>query len=288
MPYTTQQWFERGKWFLYRGNRIFYVEEGSGEPLLLLHGFPTSSWDWHKIWDGLISSSRVIALDFIGFGYSDKPPHYDYSMPDQADLVEKLLGHLGITQYHILAHDIGDTVAQELLARQLDRQSIQITSCCLLNGGLFPETHRATRTQKLLLGPFGFWIARLLNYKRFVSSFSMLFPDTTRPAESEMLDLFALISHKNGSRIMHRLIRYILERRRNRERWVTALQKASVPIRLIDGMDDPVSGAHMVDRYQQLIPKPDVIELHNCGHYPQMEKPDQVLNGYREFRKFAG
>lgn len=285
MTYSIDQWREKGKWHTYNGHQIFYVTEGNGEPLVLLHGFPTSSWDWHKLWDTLSQTYRVIALDFIGYGFSAKPKNYDYSVKDQVNLVEQLLFNLQIGHYHLLAHDYGDTVAQELLARQVDRQENRIKSCCLLNGGLFPETHRATRTQKLLLGWFGSIVAKMSTYKRFVNSFLILFPDQTKPSEDEMRSLYDLIRHNNGHEITHLLIRYIIERQQNRNRWVTALQKAKIPLRLIDGMDDPVSGAHMVVRFKELIPDPDVVEISGCGHYPQMEVPEKVFESYSQFRK---
>ncbi len=284
MTYSIDQWLKKGNWFTYKGHQIFYLVEGSGEPLVLLHGFPTASWDWHKIWDKLSQTYQVITLDFIGFGFSDKPKDYVYSIKDQADLVEYLLIHLQIGHYHLLAHDFGDTVAQELLARQLDREEHTIQSCCLLNGGLFPETHRATRTQKLLLGWLGSFVAKMSTYKRFVSSFSILFPDQTRPSEDEMHSLYDLIKYNNGHEITHLLIRYIIERKQNRTRWLVALQKAKCPLRLIDGSDDPVSGVHMAARYKELIPDPDVIEISGCGHYPQMEVPETVINHYFQFR----
>jgi pimeloyl-ACP methyl ester carboxylesterase len=285
LPYTSHQWLETGTWFLYRGHRIFYRIEGNGQPLILLHGFPTSSWDWHRLWDSLRNSYQLIALDFIGYGFSDKPRNYTYSIDDQATLLEHLLAHLKIGTYHLLSHDVGDTVAQELLARQLDRSEHRILSVCLLNGGLFPETHRATAMQKLLLSRIGFIVARLSTSKRFVASFSILFPVATRPTVDEMRELYSLITYKSGTKIMHRLIKYIIERRENRSRWVGALQKANCPIRLIDGLEDPVSGKHMVERYRELIPQADVVELAGCGHYPQLEKPEDVLNKYAEFRK---
>lgn len=156
MPYTSHQWLETGTWFLYRGHRIFYRIEGNGQPLILLHGFPTSSWDWHRLWDSLRNSYQLIALDFIGYGFSDKPRSYEYSINDQATLVEQVLAHLKIGAYHLLSHDVGDTVAQELLARQLDRKEHRILSVCLLNGGLFPETHRATNRCKVPKSSFGY------------------------------------------------------------------------------------------------------------------------------------
>jgi len=285
LPYTSHQWLETGTWFFYRGHRIFYRIEGTGQPLILLHGFPTSSWDWHRLWDSLRNSYQLIALDFIGYGFSDKPRNYTYSIDEQATLLEHLVAHLKIGTYHLFSHDVGDTVAQELLARQLDRSEHRILSVCLLNGGLFPETHRATVMQKLLLSRIGFIVARLSTSKRFVASFSILFPDATRPKEDEMRELYSLITYKSGTKIMHRLIKYIIERRENRSRWVGALQKANCPIRLIDGLEDPVSGKHMVERYRELIPQADVAELAGCGHYPQLEKPEDVLNKYAEFRK---
>ncbi|MBL7845867.1 MAG: alpha/beta hydrolase [Cyclobacteriaceae bacterium] len=284
MIYSIDQWRKKGKWLTYNGHQIFYVVEGTGEPLVLLHGFPTSSWDWHKLWDTLSQTYRVITLDFIGFGFSAKPKEYNYSIKDQASLVEQLLFDLRIDHYHLLAHDFGDTVAQELLARQLDRHENKIKSCCLLNGGLFPETHRATRTQKLLLGWFGSIVARMSTYERFVNSFTILFPNQTRPSDDELRMHYELIKHNNGHKITHLLIRYIIERQQNRDRWVTALQKAKIPLRLLDGLDDPVSGAHMVARYKELIPDADVTEISGCGHYPQMEVPEIILKNYAEFR----
>lgn len=276
------QWKSSGRYFQYRGHSIFYKTEGAGTPLLLLHGFPTSSWDWSSLWAALNDKYQLIALDFIGFGLSDKPRHYAYSLQDQAELTEQLLKHVGISRYHILAHDIGDSVAQELLARKFDRKSNQILSCCFLNGGLFPETHRPTRAQKLLLGPFGFLISRLFSYRAFSKSFSIIFFQP--PSEEELRCHYELITYHNGHRIAYKLIRYILERRVNRERWLAAIQHANCPLLLIDGVSDPVSGAHMVKRYRELVPQSQVVEIEGCGHYPQMEKPELVLQAYLTFR----
>ena len=113
-----QSWKETGKYFYYRNHAIFYQDSGVGGPVLLcIHGFPTASWDWHNLWPQLTRYFRVITLDMIGFGFSAKPRNYDYSIFDQANLHESFLKHLNINSFHILAHDYGDTVAQELLAR---------------------------------------------------------------------------------------------------------------------------------------------------------------------------
>ncbi|GLQ50014.1 epoxide hydrolase [Dyella flava] len=259
--------------------------------LVCIHGFPTASWDWHALWMELCRHfSRVIAPDMIGFGWSDKPRHYNYSIYDQADLHESLLYAEGVTHYHILAHDYGVTVAQELLARYEQRRaagdrSLELQSVCLLNGGLFPETHRARPVQKLLLTPLGPLLAAMINERSFARSFAPLFGRDNRLDAAEMHQFWQLCSHQHGQRIAHKLIGYIAERHANRERWVGALQATQVPLRLINGPADPVSGEHMVKRYRELVPHADTVLLPGIGHYPQIEDPNGTLDGLLAFHR---
>jgi len=71
----------------------------------------------------------------------------------------------------------------------------------------------------------------------------------------------------------------------HRERWVGALQREGVPLRFINGTVDPLSGARMVERYRQLVPNPDTVQLQGIGHYPHTEAPVQVLRHYLAFRE---
>lgn len=283
-----EDWKRKGTYFNYNTHQIFNVEEGEGDPILLIHGFPTSSWDWSQMWSRLTDRYKVLALDMIGFGYSDKPRNYNYRITDQADLVEALLRSKNILQVKLLTHDYGDTVAQELLARFNDRQSnneegLIIESLCLLNGGLFPETHKALLIQKILMSPLGSIVSRLFNRKKLGDNFKKIFGPDTQPTEQELDEYWSIISYKDGNYISHLLIKYMQDRIDNRERWVTALQNANIPIRVIDGIYDPISGQHMVDRYRELIPSPDVIELDRIGHFPLIEAPDSVLKHYLDF-----
>ncbi|MBV8062993.1 MAG: alpha/beta hydrolase [Nevskia sp.] len=291
MTPTFESWRAGGRRHSHRGHDIFWQAGGGGAGgvLLCIHGFPTASWDWNLLWPELCRHfSQVIAPDMIGFGWSDKPRRYAYSMFDQADLHEELLRGEGVSRYHILAHDYGDTVAQELLARHEQRRaagdtSLQVQSLCLLNGGLFPETHRARRIQKLLLTPLGPLLAAAMNERSFARSFSVVFGKQTRPDAAEMHQFWQLLAHRHGNRIAHKLIRYIPERRANRARWVGALQTTTVPLRLINGPVDPISGEHMVQRYRELVPNPDTVLLPGIGHYPQVEDPAGTLKAFLAF-----
>lgn len=283
-----EAWHGDGASYRHNGHEIFYRDQGSGTVILLIHGFPTASWDWRPIWPTLAARYRLLAPDMIGFGYSAKPADYPYSIMDQADLCEGLLASLEVRRVHVLAHDYGDTVAQELLARFNERQAagqpgLQLASVCFLNGGLFPETHRPRLVQKLLISPLGPLLARGLGEGSFRRSFSAIFGEKTQPSEEELRDFWRLVSYNDGLKRFPRLIRYMTERRQHRARWVGALQAARIPLRVIDGAVDPVSGRHMVERYRELVPRPDTLLLEGIGHYPQVECPQGVLDGYLPF-----
>jgi len=144
---TLEEWKRGGRWFAYGRHRIFYRTEGDGPPLLCLHGFPTSSWDWHRIWAPLVKSSRVVAPDMLGFGFSSKPADTAYTIAGQTDLIEALMRELGIDAAHLLLHDYGTLVAQELLARQL-RGTGQAPGAV----GVLPQRHRVSRSSRGLAG----------------------------------------------------------------------------------------------------------------------------------------
>ena len=280
-------WKASGEWLHLCGHQIFVKDEGDGRlpTLLLIHGFPTSSWDWSGVWDALKTRFRLVALDMLGFGYSDKPNVSTYSIHGQADIVEALVTARSLGQFHILAHDYGDTVTQELLARhQKGAGAGQLLSCCFLNGGLFPETHRALLTQKLLLSPLGVLVNKFAGYKQFSKNFSSVFGDKTKPAEAELIIFWQLINEKDGKHIFHNLITYMRDRKLHRERWVGALQQSTIPLALINGSVDPVSGAHMVARYRELGCRLDYLgELASIGHYPQVEDSAAVIEHFYKF-----
>lgn len=281
------EWQSRGETLTVNGHRIFVVDEGSPDQntIVLIHGFPTASWDWHKVWSALRQSHRLVAMDMLGFGFSDKPTSHRYSIHEQADVVEAVVEQLGLDDFHVLAHDYGDTVAQELLARQNAGEGAgHWQSVCFLNGGLFPETHRALPTQKLLLSPLGALFNMLSSKRRFDSAMARVFGPDTKPNAQELDDFWALVAYNDGKKLFHKLITYMNDRKRHRERWVSAIRDARVPVALINGSLDPVSGAHMVARFRELaLPLAWFVELPRIGHYPQMEAPEEVSRSYLAF-----
>jgi pimeloyl-ACP methyl ester carboxylesterase len=274
---ALDDWLDRAQFLDHESHRIAYWTAGEGRPLLLIHGFPTSSWDWHQVWGALAERRCVIACDMLGFGLSAKP-RSGYSIFRQAEIQMALLQELGVTEFDVVAHDYGDTVGQELLARRNEQGAgFGLGRMLLLNGGLFPEQHRLLPIQRLGSSPFGFIVGRLMNRQRFGQSFYRVFGVETQPDEQELDDFWRLIAHNDGHRISHTLMHYIAERRKHRERWVGALQQAAVPLKLVDGGVDPISGRHMYDYFRELVPGAEAVCFDDIGHYPQTEAPDRLL-----------
>ncbi|MCJ8321336.1 MAG: alpha/beta hydrolase [Colwellia sp.] len=281
-------WKAKGKLVELNGYNIFTLVDGDPKKptLLLIHGFPSASWDWEGMWKMLIKHFHLVTLDMLGFGFSDKPKNIDYLITQQADIFESFLKQLNIDAYHIIAHDYGDTVAQELLARQVkDNKYDHIKSVCLLNGGLFPETHRPVLIQKSLLSPLGFLISKLTSKSRFSNNLHHIFGPLSPPSQQVIQGLWDLLVFNNGLAVMHKLIDYIKQRREHRDRWVGALIDTQIQIKLISGSLDPISGKHMTDRYRELIPNANVTELPLLGHYPQVENAKAVSEAYLAFRE---
>lgn len=276
-------WHQSGFFHQYRHDgitrQVYINHVKSNKPcLLLIHGFPTSCYDWKPLWLTLAKHFHLITLDLLGYGLSDKPSNATYTFSLQADIIEDVLKHQGIKEFHILAHDYGDTVAQELLARHgqpNDNDDFDIKSTILLNGGLFPETTRPILTQKILLSPVGFLVAKFFSFKKFIANFNHICYQKVPVADLAIH--WQLIQHNQGVDVIHKVIQYIRERQVHRHRWVNALQQYPQPLRLINGICDPVSGQDTLMRFEQLIEQADTIALLETGHYPQIENPHAVL-----------
>jgi pimeloyl-ACP methyl ester carboxylesterase len=285
---NLNDWQTAGQHFQYRENKIFYrFDKPDKEAAILLHGFPSSSFDYHKIWNALNAEFSVLAFDLIGYGFSDKPSSFDYTTFNQTDILCNLVESLRIEKLHILAHDYGNTITQELLARDEEKRlNFSIESICFLNGALFPETHRPILAQKLLISPLGFLFAKFISDAKFKKGLQSVFGEHTQPTEQELNDFVTVFKYNDGKRIAHKLIRYMPERQKYRARWVGALERMRQPFRFINGLDDRVSGAHLVERFRQIVPhQTNIIELAHTGHYPHFETPETVIEKYLEFHR---
>ena len=275
----AREWQSKGEAELYRGHRIHAFERPGTDPLLLfLHGFPSSSYDWRTLLEHE-DEHAVLALDFLGFGLSSKPRDHVYSLLWQADLVEDLLRRLPPARaVFIVAHDMGTSVATELMARDLEgRLDVELAGALLFNGSIVLERASLTRAQLLLRSRMGAFFALLSNERVFRQQFGALF-STEHPLDPrEAADQWSLICHNGGRTLGHRLIHYLDERQRYAERWHGAVRDWEGPLSFAWGLQDPVATTAVLDALIELRPGAPVDRLPELGHYPQLEDPAAIV-----------
>ena len=183
----------------------------------------------------------------------------------------------GISSTIVVAHDYAVSVTQELLARRAQGAlGVELIAVHLLNGGLYPDLHRRQPTQTALLDPEqGPRIGELLNEELIVQGLGPTFAEGY-DAAADSTDIWRSMSREDGQRIGHLLIRYITDRERHEQRWVSALEHTDVPRAFVWGMLDPVSGGHMAPRIRERMPDAPFLALDDVGHWPQLEAPERV------------
>jgi len=280
MPRDVRDWREGGRALSTSAGEIFLRSAaGAGPTVVLLHGYPSSSYDFRQVVTQLGGHTWLV-MDFLGFGLSDKPRPHRYSLFEQADLVETVIADAAAGPIVLLAHDMGTSVATELLARDLEsRLPFDLQRVVLTNGSVILEKASLRPVQKMLRSPLGFVAARLSNRRMFVREFGRLFtPAHPLPAE-EADAQWALLSYRSGHRIAHLLTAYLDERVRYASRWHGAVRDWPKPLGFLWGLDDPVATTAVLDGLRELRPAAEVVELPGLGHYPQLEDPGAFVAG---------
>ena len=278
MNTTLDSWISGGARRRISGSshELFVRQDGpvDGKPVTLFHGFPASSFDWASVIPALTGAGyRVTTLDFLGYGSSDKPHPYPYTLMEQASLVQAVWGDLGIERTALVAHDYGVSVAQELLSRDPGR----IESMAWLNGGMFPDLHRPADFQQHLTELSGEdaeeYITETVYRKALLGVFG-------RPVSDRRIgEMWVDFSRSRGTRVAPALLGYMAERRENAARWSYAVESYSGPQTFIWGPADPVSGSHVLPRIRDKVPSASINVLDYpppVGHFPEVEAPELV------------
>jgi pimeloyl-ACP methyl ester carboxylesterase len=292
---TSSGWAALGRHRQLCGERIFTVDAPSvgperHAPLLVLHGFPTSSFDYAAVLEGLRRGRRVLLFDMLGYGLSAKPDR-PYTMALQADVAAAFLADLGVDRIALLSHDMGDTVGGELLARRAEGAwPVEVTQRVVTNGSIYIAQAHLTDGQQMLLGlpderlPEGIPINASTLTLSLRATFSPATPEIPEGwTEDPVPPAAEQIVHDDGHRILPRLIRYIEERRANERRFTGAIEADPAPLHVVWGLDDPIAVASMVDTLVAARPDATAVRLEGVGHYPMVEAPsrfaDAVLPG---------
>lgn len=290
MNETIEKWKSKGQFFKFKNNEIFYIQDGVGENLLIIHGYPYSSFEWKDTINELSKTYRVTIFDLLGMGFSSKPKNQAYSFEQYCEIINELLQTLRISQTHILSHDLGVSVAQELIARGIEgKNNFKIMSSAFMNGSLFIDVYKPRLIQKILSKSptiIGKTISKMLTKKLVNNSVKSVFGPYTKPSENFLDKQWEILNYNNGKQITYLIGRLVFKKYNYLNRWVNAMQTTNTPMCYICGPCDPNSGSHMAKRYEELIPNPRIYLLNqNIGHWPQLEDRDNMLFHFFYFIK---
>ncbi len=274
----AQEWLESGTHIEIEKRSIFVTDRGEGIPILLIHGHPSSCLDWKGVCDRLESQARLVAFDMVGWGLSDKPASFSYSLMQQADVVDALMKTLGIKEAHVVSHDLGTSLHTELLARDLERElSFKVLSSQFFNGSILqwlsnePGTMNRAQSNKTLFQAMEEFVQ--VTPEAFVEGFKMA---TLGNLSVEDMQLRSeLFFYKDQHLRLAAQSGYMRERYVHRDRWVGAMQKSN-PVRIAWAKDDPVAVVAIGRELEKQCPNATYVEWGGIGHFPNAEDPDFV------------
>ncbi len=263
------------------GHDVFVIDEPAvadeAEPVLVLHGFPTSTYDWQHALDVLRARRRVVLLDYPGYGFSAKPD-IAYSLFAQADVLEACARELGLADVALVTHDVGDSIGGELLARELDGTlGFHVTRRVLTNGSIYMDLVQLSKGQ---LGLLALPDAALPPESRLpadgiATGLHVTFAPGSAVDPDELRNMAELVTRGEGDRVLPRMIRYIEERKVHEHRWTGAIESHPAPLHVIWGDLDPIAVWPMAERLCSVRADARLDRLDGVGHYPMVEAPER-------------
>ena len=281
---TSNEWKFKGKFIQVNNNRLFVIDTNNGintsqKSMVILHGYPTSSFDYYKVLPELSVNYRVILHDHLGFGFSDKPKDVNYSLVTQADIALELWRQLGLKKIFLFAHDYGTSVATEIIARyNANELDIEIEQLILTNGSIHIELSQLRTIQKLLKHKIlGKYVAKLTNFPIFRKNMKNIYFDTSRVTDNELKEMWKLIELNGGRKVIHKLTQYINERYLHWNRWVGALKETQIPTKIIWAKNDPIAVPAIAKLLSKEITNNTLYWLENTGHFLMLENPKGLM-----------
>jgi pimeloyl-ACP methyl ester carboxylesterase len=291
----ADDWQNRGSYFSWRPAQeeaspveIFHVELGdpSAPVLLLIHGWPTSSIDWFEVAGQLSARFRVCALDFPGYGFSDKPQRWGYSLRRDEELIEFYLADvIGAGAAVVVAHDRGDSVALLHAARCAEgRSATRLERLVLSNGNIFLPLSNLTPAQRQALDAESWSQAAAMVTPSMLAEGmgATTFTPPRKAGDPEVEALTATFAYHDGIKVLHEGIHYLVERSKDEQRWLEVLAAAPFPVTVIWGVYDTVSpprvASYVWNEYLMLKPGDNRLYfIPDANHYLQVDRPDAFV-----------
>lgn len=278
MPSVLTEWKAKGAVAEGEHGEIFYVdfpavEDAGLDPILIIHGYPSCSYDWHACLPALTARRRVVLMDLPGFGLSAKPDTR-YSIRMYADAVEAVACEAALTSVALVTHDMGDTVGGELLARDLEGElGFGVSERVLTNGSIYIDMAQLTMGQQFLLAADDAMLEEGWggDGAAFQNSLAAICSPDHPPAPADLAALWEFMAYREGQRLLARTIRYIEDRRAEESRFTGAIEQHPSPLGVVWGALDPVAVYPMTDKLLAARPDARRITLEDVGHFPMLE-----------------
>lgn len=266
------------------GVQMHYLDEGTGQPLLLVHGNPTWSFYWRNLVQDLRDQYRLVVPDHVGCGLSDKPQVYPYTLERRIEDLVSLVEALELQDATLVAHDWGGAIGLGTVLRLPERFSRIV----LLNTGAFPP-HFIPWQLRLGRTRFpGEWLIRRLNlFARGALRRAMKRPEWLSPAvRAGLLAPYDSWAHRVA---VARFVQDIPTSPRHPSWQVLAVIEAGLPSLaelpwlLLWGMHDWVFDPSCLERFLKIIPAAETHRFQDAGHYVLEEAYEQILPLVRDF-----
>jgi pimeloyl-ACP methyl ester carboxylesterase len=288
-------WRDKGNYFSWSPRsgdaaevQVFHVEFGdaAAPPLVLVHGFPSSSIDWFEIAERLSNRYRVCAMDFPGYGFSDKPLGWGYSLMRDAEVLEHYVAEvLGLESMIMLAHDRGSSVA--IIHTTSGESGVNLEHLFITNGNIFLPLSNLTQAQRLMLdpetGPAA--LAQGTPEQLAVGMGQATYTPPRGADDPEIEALTAIFAHGEGIKVLHETIQYLVERSQDEDSWLKALAALEVPTTFIWGVYDTVSPLRVVSYVwnEYMMKKPGRNSLYfipDANLYLQNDQPEALVETF--------
>ncbi|MGX7678343.1 alpha/beta fold hydrolase [Jatrophihabitans sp. DSM 45814] len=255
--------------------------------MLLIHGFPTSSHDWQRVTELLADRFCCAAVDLPGYGLSDKPRAYSYSLFQQADVVEGVASALGFAGAHVISHDVGTSLHTELLARnQEGRLRFELLSSTFLNGSMLKRMAHLTDFQKMLEVPSQLDRAQQICDNLMPDYVDRIKDAIVRPeaiTDEDAIVMTEVMAYQHGNSRLTNIYSYVRERYLMQDRWIGALKNERTPLQIAWAAEDPIAVLEMGRAIHAMLPQAPYTEIPHSGHFTPIEQPEHIATAFRTF-----
>jgi len=267
---------------------MHYVDEGTGPPILFVHGTPTNSYEYRHLIAALSTRFRCIAPDHLGFGESSRPRAFAYTPEAHARVLKEFVERLDLKDLTLVVHDFGGPIGLPLVAGRGELGVGSVKQVVILNSWAWPldDDPKMARGARLIGGAIGRFLYRYAN-----ASLRLIMPSAygdrkklTKEIHRRYLDVFR--DRDARVLVLHALAKSLLGSRAHYQSLLDRLERlCAMRVLIVWGMKDSAFQPYQLARWRRLLPEAQVETIESAGHWPHEEEPARVVAAIERFLK---